>query len=207
MKFKTTEERLKFVYENSLELLEQRKSVSKSYGEQIIADYLTKNNIAFISEHWFADCYNKASNHLLFFDFYIPSLKICIEFQGPHHYPPILTNAQKTRDAIKVKYCKRNKIKLLAVHYMEAKKFAQIFKFFVKRPRHKKTSKAAYNVYNQLTKAEKKIQERYEILRSAASKPFNMISEERHKEIIANKKALAKKNKGAMRHIDFKFQY
>lgn len=92
----------------------------ESKGEKEIRNYLTKNNINFILQHKFTDCKNIKP---LPFDFYLPDLNICIEYQGVQHYKPVqhfggidsLIITQKN-DLIKYEYCKNNKINLLIIN-------------------------------------------------------------------------------------------
>ncbi len=94
---------------------------SSSVGEKRIREYLLKKEIPFYSEYKFDDCVNETR---LPFDFYIPSMNICIEYDGIFHYKDIFKNPNnfklgKKRDRIKNKYCKKNKIKLLRIPYWE----------------------------------------------------------------------------------------
>lgn len=60
----------------------------------------------------------------LTYDFYIPSCKILIEFQGEQHYKPIpffggenVFKEQRTRDGLKRTYAKDNGLRLIEVPY------------------------------------------------------------------------------------------
>ena len=59
---------------------------NKSNGENEITNWLTQNNIDYISQKRFKDCKDKRT---LPFDFYIPSKNIVIEYDGKQHYKPI----------------------------------------------------------------------------------------------------------------------
>ena len=50
-----------------------------SHGEKRIAIYLDKHNIEYYTQYKFDDCKNI---HRLRFDFYIPNINMCIEFDG-----------------------------------------------------------------------------------------------------------------------------
>lgn len=50
-----------------------------SKGENIISNYLDKNNIKYIREFRFNDCRNK---NTLPFDFFLPILNICIKMSN-----------------------------------------------------------------------------------------------------------------------------
>ena len=102
----------------------------KSKGEEIIKHYLKEHEIEHIREYRFSDCKYK---NTLPFDFYIPILNACIEFQGKQHYiarsvfggEEALEETIR-RDAIKKKYCSDNNIKLLEIKYTEIKNIGNI---------------------------------------------------------------------------------
>lgn len=90
-----------------------------SYGVRKIIKYLTENNIEFIREYEFDDCKNIKK---LPFDFYLPKLNCCIEYDGDHHDRVLyhwggevrFSEVQK-RDSIKNNFCKDNNIYLLRI--------------------------------------------------------------------------------------------
>lgn len=96
---------------------------SESHGEKLIRKFLTENNLLFIYQHRFKDCRDK---NPLPFDFYLPELNTCIEFDGVQHYEPVdrfggeseLLNVQR-KDNIKTHYCLDNGIKLIRIRYDE----------------------------------------------------------------------------------------
>lgn len=97
-----------------------------SVGEKEISSILSKIGFEFIEEYRFKDC--KYRNTLPF-DFYIPSLNLCIEYQGEQHYRVVRFGGlseeksvenlkeQKKRDVIKKRYCEKNDISLLIIKY------------------------------------------------------------------------------------------
>jgi len=94
-----------------------------SKGEGIIANYLKENDIAYYMEHCFINC-----RYLLplRFDFYLPKLNTCIEFDGIQHFKPRIRfggiegfKIGKIKDQIKNEYCKNNNIKLIRILYYE----------------------------------------------------------------------------------------
>jgi hypothetical protein len=93
----------------------------ESQGERKIGLYLDKQKITYKKEKSFAGCRNK---YKLFFDFYIPVLNVCVEYDGSQHYHPVeyfggekvFKETQKS-DAIKNKYCSDNGIKLIRIPY------------------------------------------------------------------------------------------
>jgi hypothetical protein len=95
-----------------------------SKNENLISLYLNKYNITYHRQHKFNDCKYK---RLLPFDFYLPKLNMCIEFQGKQHYEPIKFFGgyngfieQQKRDKIKNDYCANNNIKLLIIKYCDS---------------------------------------------------------------------------------------
>jgi hypothetical protein len=95
----------------------------ESKGEKNIRRYLLLNNIEFISEYKFNECYNEK---LLPFDFYLPKTNTCIEYDGIQHYKPINRfggelgfKRGKINDEIKNDFCSKNKIKLIRISYFE----------------------------------------------------------------------------------------
>lgn len=95
---------------------------SESKGERAVRLYLEKNNIEFKQEYRFDDCRYK---DFLRFDFYIPSLNLCIEFDGEQHYKANDYFGKKEfeltqkRDRIKNNYCEEKGIGLLRIPYWE----------------------------------------------------------------------------------------
>lgn len=95
----------------------------ESKGEKNIRKILQKNKIDFEIQKSFENC--KFINNL-FFDFYIPSRNICIEFDGKQHFEPnnffggvdVFKNIQR-RDQIKNEYCHNNNIRLYRIRYDE----------------------------------------------------------------------------------------
>ena len=92
-----------------------------SKGELNIKMILDKNNIKYIQQHKFDDC--RYINPLPF-DFYLPHLNTCIEYDGIQHFEPVvffggergLSILQRT-DLIKNNYCMDNNIILIRVDY------------------------------------------------------------------------------------------
>lgn len=101
---------------------------ASSKGEKRVAHYLRLLNINYEPEYRFDDCRYK---YPLPFDFYIPSLNTCIEFDGQQHYFPVMFGNQsyddaesafllnKTKDKIKTDYCKSKNINLIRIPYWE----------------------------------------------------------------------------------------
>lgn len=94
-----------------------------SKGERKVAHTLDTLNIDYIQQHMFNDCKHKQR---LAFDFYIPSYKICIEYDGEQHFKSIKAfGGDKTLkrvqmlDDIKNTYLKSNKISVLRIPYTD----------------------------------------------------------------------------------------
>ena len=93
----------------------------ESKGEKAVKKMLKKSDVEFIQEKSFTDCRDK---HALPFDFYLPDLNTCIEYDGEQHYFNIkyfgnsLESVQE-HDRIKTKYCEDNGIKLIRIPYWE----------------------------------------------------------------------------------------
>mgnify|MGYP001051942878 FL=1 len=88
-----------------------------SKGELLIFNYFTNNNITFVTQKKFADCFDK---QLLRFDAYLEEYNLCIEFDGDQHYADYEIFGGEEgykgilkRDGIKNKYCKNKEINLL----------------------------------------------------------------------------------------------
>lgn len=96
------------------------KKCFESNGEKKIRLFLEDNNIRFISQKRFNDCRNI---NPLPFDFYIPELNICIEYDGEQHFEIVghwggenALKEIKKRDEIKNEYCSLNNIVLLRLN-------------------------------------------------------------------------------------------
>ena len=94
-----------------------------SKGENLIRGYLLNNNIEFEEQKKFKDCVYK---NQLRFDFYIPEINCCIEYNGKQHYESIelfggdeALKYSQIRDNIKIEYCNKNNIKLFIIRYDE----------------------------------------------------------------------------------------
>lgn len=93
----------------------------ESYGEKKIKKYLDINNIKYEQQKTFEGCLNKKK---LLFDFFIPNLNTCIEFDGAQHFKVVDWFGgkegyikRKENDIIKNNFCEINKINLLRISY------------------------------------------------------------------------------------------
>lgn len=112
---------------------EEEKLMSR--GEIKISHWLKNHQIDYYSQYKFKQCRYKL---LLRFDFYLPELNICIEYDGEQHYKPIkfdgktMSRAKREfdlcqiRDKIKNQFCLENNIKLIRIPYWEFDNIEQI---------------------------------------------------------------------------------
>lgn len=105
-------------------------SHSESKAEARIKSFFNDNGIIFEQERSFDGCRNI---NKMPFDFYIPSLNICIEFNGKQHYEPIeyfggkeAFKLRKKKDKIKYDYCTENNIGLIIIPYWEESNIEEI---------------------------------------------------------------------------------
>jgi len=119
-----------FTISLSLFIKNKRKcnNCNSSIGEQLIDKYLKDNDFIFKREYEISPY---EWDNPLYYDFYIPSLKIAIEYDGEQHFKPIDFNGegleiatekfeiQLIRDKIKNDYSERNNIKLIRIPYWE----------------------------------------------------------------------------------------
>lgn len=102
-----------------------------SKGEQIIFNFLVKENISFSQQYRNKTCIDKIT---LPFDFYLPDYNLLIEYQGEQHYffvPKIQKtierfNEQQRRDSIKKQWALDNDYDLLEISYQDKNNIANI---------------------------------------------------------------------------------
>jgi very-short-patch-repair endonuclease len=98
-----------------------RARTKKSSKEQVIADILTALQIEFISEYAPEGLVNPLTFHPLYYDFFLPTYNVVIEYDGAQHYKPIHGKKQLSeyqyRDKIKTLYCRYKSIRLLRIPY------------------------------------------------------------------------------------------
>jgi len=103
----------------------------ESFGERKIKEILELKFVKYEQEKKFKSCKN--INELPF-DFYLPELNICIEYDGELHFKSSklfgvvkTLNRIKKHDNIKTAWCKQNNIELLRITYLEKKKLRQYY--------------------------------------------------------------------------------
>lgn len=102
-----------------------------SRGEDQIENALKELGVRYSRQESFKDideypiCYSPQTNHILYFDFYLPDYHMCLEFDGPQHFQKVRKFRQteeelsviQYRDAIKNKWCHDNGIILIRLTY------------------------------------------------------------------------------------------
>lgn len=94
-------------------------------GPACIVETLNVMGLDFETEKRFPTCRHKLE---LPFDFYIPSAKLLIEYQGEHHFRNVwgLLSNVKRNDKIKKDWAQKNGYELLAINYWEFDRIAEI---------------------------------------------------------------------------------
>ena len=92
----------------------------ESKGERAIREWLDLHDVAYESQKRFIDC---GGNRPFPFDFFLPGLNICIEFDGEQHFEEsrLFKHHETTRahDELKNKYCEENGLNLIRIPYTE----------------------------------------------------------------------------------------
>lgn len=101
---------------------------SASKGERLVAGILENLELKFEENYAFKDC-RGISGGMLPFDFYIPSKRMVIEFDGRQHFEPVeifggggAHDAQLKNDKIRNSWCSENGIKIIRIKYDEVEK-------------------------------------------------------------------------------------
>lgn len=104
---------------------------SWSKGELQVARVLEQLGLGFETQKSFRDCINPKTGYKLKFDFWIPELKVLIEYDGfqhfeiAPHFAKDLSSAkvnlaeQKLKDACKTSFCNKNSLALIRISYLE----------------------------------------------------------------------------------------
>jgi hypothetical protein len=107
-----------------------------SAGAQSIKDTLNILGLDFEQEYYLSKLGATGISSKLRFDFYIPSLRAAIEYDGEQHFNPIVhwggeesLEKTKERDILKNNFCKENVIQLLRVPYTSSKVSKVVFEF------------------------------------------------------------------------------
>lgn len=108
-----------------------------SKGEIRILDWLNINKIDYLHQHKFDDL--RGSQNFLVFDFYLPNLNMCIEYDGIQHYEPrsyfgggVRFNLLKVNDNLKNEYCLSKGINLIRIGYQDYDKIEDYLTKYIK---------------------------------------------------------------------------
>ncbi len=111
-------------------LIRVRKNASPSKGEVAVQKVLKESGLTFYQEFYFNDLAVREKEKLLFFDFYIPSYKVAIEFDGEQHYTREFKGKAIVNGAahyfMKNAFCLKNGIKMLRIKYTDIDKVENI---------------------------------------------------------------------------------
>lgn len=103
----------------------ERINSTPSVGEEKIINFLKENNIHFIREYYNPKLFNEETGNMLYFDFYVPTYNLLIEFDGIHHFKPVYgeekLRQQKAKDKIKDRWCAKRNWPLLRISCFEMK--------------------------------------------------------------------------------------
>lgn len=92
---------------------------SETQGERAVRKYLELRSIKYETQKIFPDLKGISGKNPLRFDFYLPVLDTCIEFDGLTHTLPVFgqkaLETLQINDQLKNKYCKKNCINLIRV--------------------------------------------------------------------------------------------
>lgn len=98
----------------------------QSKNESLIELYIQSCGYEYETQKTFPSCINPATGRKLRFDFYLPSVNACIEYDGEQHFKPIsiwggddalLKN--KERDKIKTEFCIENGVILTRINFRD----------------------------------------------------------------------------------------
>lgn len=103
-----------------------------SKGEEKIKQILNEHEVCYETEKSFEDCVNPETGAKLRFDFYLPDYNCCIEYDGEQHFRKTFYShdnlqGRQQRDLIKTNYCKKNKINLIRISYLDYKNLSFTF--------------------------------------------------------------------------------
>ena len=114
--------------------------VKSSDAEKDIIQHLLDLGFSFYIEKSFEDCINPKTSQKLRFDFYIPKLNLCIEYDGRQHFEKVSDfktqsynlSSQKEKDSLKSEYCQLKEIHLLRISYKDKMRLKEIINNYLK---------------------------------------------------------------------------
>lgn len=92
-----------------------------------ISKFLDILGIFYIQEYFTKDLKSPLTGNKLYIDFYLPTYKLAIEYDGEHHFKnkdAIKLKEQQIRDAAKNKWCKHHGIKMIRFNKNNKEEFA-----------------------------------------------------------------------------------
>lgn len=114
-----------------------RCSRRQSFGERTVENWLREHSISYIPQKWFEGC--GGPRRLYRFDFYLPDLRTCIEFDGQQHFKIVDFGGTRDREALeselidtafrdmaKTKYCESEGLALVRIRFDEVDKIDEI---------------------------------------------------------------------------------
>jgi len=117
-------------------------TINSSKGEELIQEVLIRKGVIFTREQEFDGLINRNTGYRLRFDFYLPDLRACIEFNGRQHFEyseefdkgDITKLVQrKFRDGLKNKFCNQKGLILLRINYKDYNNISSILNKFISR--------------------------------------------------------------------------
>ncbi len=98
----------------------------QSKNERLIESYIQSCGYEYQTQKTFPSCINPETGKKLRFDFYLPSVNTCIEYDGRQHFKPIsiwggddALIKTKERDNIKTAFCRENGVILIRIKYTD----------------------------------------------------------------------------------------
>lgn len=105
------------IINNSKDLIKKRQDCKSSPAEKKIIKFLKRNKVKFTKEAYHPTLINDKTDRLLFLDFYLPSYRVAIEYDGLQHFKSIRgmgnLKERKRLDKIKNNWCKKNDILMI----------------------------------------------------------------------------------------------
>jgi len=110
----------------------------QSAGAKKVEEYLIAHGVPFTKEKTFSGCVSAAGKRLRF-DYFLPSLNVCVEFDGRQHYEPMRFGSRQTgedaeralerlqeNDRTKDLWCAEHGIQLIRIDYWDQKNISSI---------------------------------------------------------------------------------
>lgn len=108
---------------------------NNSKGEMAVEKYLKENGYKYKPQKKFKKCVNKRK---LPFDFYLPELNLCIEYDGKQHFEPVdhfggedAFILQQIKDSIKNEYCHQYNRGLIRIPYTVEDRLCEFLDYFI----------------------------------------------------------------------------